>query len=88
MTWIAQDNFVGESPDGAWITVQKGAAFPDNHPLVALDRDAAAAAVKAGTTRTPLFAPMDFGEAEPVKPEPKPEPKATAVKAAASGKGA
>ncbi len=78
MTWVAQDNFVGESAEGAWVTVQKGQAFPDNHPLVRLDRDAADAAAKAGVTRTALFAPMDLGE---------PEPKA-APKAAASRKGA
>jgi hypothetical protein len=74
MTWIAQDNFVGETPEGAWVTVLKGQPFPDNHPLVALDRAAAEAASKAGTTRTALFAPMDFGEAD----EPKPAPKAAA----------
>jgi hypothetical protein len=82
MTWIAQDNFVGETPEGAWLTVQKGQPFPDNHPLVALDRDAAEKAQKAGVTRTALFAPMDFGEAD-APPEPKP-----AAKPAASRKGA
>ena len=72
MTWIAQDNFVGETAEGAWVTVQKGQPFPDNHPLVALDRDAAEKAQKAGITRTALFAPMDFGEAdEPAKPAAK-----------------
>ena len=80
MTWIAQDNFVGETPEGAWVTVQKGQPFPDNHPLVALDRDAAAAAAKGGVTRTALFAPMDFGEAD--EPPPK-----QAAKAAPSRKG-
>ena len=79
MTWIAQDNFVGETPDGAWVTVQKGQPFPDNHPLVGLDRDAAAAAEKAGVTRTALFAPLDFGEAD--------EPAPKAAKPAASRKG-
>jgi hypothetical protein len=80
MTWVAQDNFVGESAEGAWLTVQKGQAFPDNHPLVRLDRDAADAAAKAGITRTSLFAPMDLGE--PDEPPAKP-----AVKAPASRKG-
>jgi hypothetical protein len=80
MTWVAQDNFVGESAEGAWLTVQKGQAFPDNHPLVRLDRDAADAAAKAGITRTALFAPMDLGEPE----EPAARP---AVKAPASRKG-
>ena len=80
MTWIAQDNFVGESAEGAWLTVTKGQAFPDNHPMVRLDRDAADAAASAGVTRTALFAPMDLGE-----PEPAPKP---AVKAPASRKGA
>ena len=79
MTWIAQDNFVGETPDGAWVTVQKGQPFPDNHPLVGLDRDAAAAAEKAGVTRTALFAPLDFGEADDAAPK--------AAKPAASRKG-
>ena len=79
MTWVAQDNFVGESAEGAWLTVQKGQAFPDNHPLVRLDRDAAEAASKAGVTRTALFAPMDLGEEEP--------PAKPAVKAPASRKG-
>ena len=79
MTWVAQDNFVGESAEGAWVTVQKGQAFPDGHPLVRLDRDAAEAAAKDGRPRTPLFAPMDLGE-----PEPAPKP---AAKAPASRKG-
>jgi len=65
MTWVAQDNFVGETPEGAWVTVQKGQAFPDNHPLVRLDRDGAEAAAKEGRSRTPLFAPLDLGEEEP-----------------------
>jgi len=83
--WIAQDTFVAESPDGAWIHVQKGAAFPDDHPVVALDRAAAEQAAKDGISRTPLFAPMNFGEPEP---EPEPEPKAKApAKPAASRKG-
>lgn len=80
MTWVAQDNFVGESAEGAWVTVQKGQAFPDNHPLVRLDRDAAEAAAKDGRSRTPLFAPMDLGEESP-KPAPRP-------RAASSRKGA
>jgi len=85
-TWVAQDNFVGETPDGAWLTVQKGQAFPDGHPLVVLDRDAAEAAAKDGISRTSLFAPMDMGE------EPEPEPKAKAPakpapKAASGSKG-
>jgi hypothetical protein len=72
MTWVAQDNFVGETAEGAWLTVAKGQAFPDNHPLVRLDRDAAEAAAKDGRSRTPLFAPMDLGEEEPpAKPAPK-----------------
>jgi hypothetical protein len=62
MTWVAQDNFVGETPEGAWLTVQKGQAFPDNHPLVRLDREGAEAAAKEGRSRTPLFAPLDLGE--------------------------
>lgn len=74
MTWVAQDNFVGETPEGAWLTVQKGQAFPDNHPLVRLDRDAADAASKDGRARTPLFAPMDLGEEEPAKPAAKAAP--------------
>ena len=78
-TWVAQDNFVGETPEGAWVTVQKGQAFPDGHPLVALDRDAAEAAAKAGTSRTSLFAPMDMGGEEP---EPEPKAKAPAKPAA------
>jgi hypothetical protein len=79
MTWVAQDNFVGESPEGAWLTVQKGQAFPDNHPLVRLDRDAAEAAAKDGRARTPLFAPMDLGEEE--------APAKAPAKAAAARKG-
>ena len=82
-TWVAQDNFVGETPEGAWVTVQKGQAFPDGHPLVALDRDAAEAAAKAGTSRTSLFAPMDMGE----EPDAEPEPKKAPAKPAASRKG-
>jgi hypothetical protein len=74
MTWVAQDNFVGETPEGAWLTVQKGQAFPDNHPLVRLDRDAAESAAKGGVSRTSLFAPMDLGEEEP---EPKAKPAAS-----------
>ena len=70
MTWVAQDNFVGETPEGAWLTVSKGQAFPDNHPLVRLDRDAADAAAKDGRSRTPLFAPMDLGEEEPAPKAP------------------
>ena len=81
MTWVAQDNFVGESAEGAWVTVQKGQAFPDNHPLVRLDRDAADAAAKEGRTRTSLFAPMDLGEPDE-PPAAKP-----AAKAPASRKG-
>ena len=80
--WVAQDTFTGETPDGAWVTVQKGQPIPDGHPLVALDRDAADAAAKEGRTRSPLFAPQDFGEDEdeaPAKP---------AAKTAASRKGA
>jgi hypothetical protein len=80
MAWIAQDTFVAEDAAGAQVRVQKGAPFPDDHPLVMLDRDAAAAAEKDGVTRTPLFAPMNFGEPE----EPEPTPKAT--RAAAKGK--
>jgi hypothetical protein len=80
MTWVAQDNFVGETPEGAWLTVQKGQAFPDNHPLVRLDRDAAESAAKGGISRTSLFAPMDLGEDE--------EPPAPKAKAPASRKGA
>jgi len=79
-TWVAQDNFVGETPDGAWLTVQKGQAFPDGHPLVMLDRDAAEAAAKDGISRTSLFAPMDMGE-------PEPEPKKAPAKPAAGRKG-
>ena len=79
MTWVAQDNFVGETAEGAWLTVAKGQAFPDNHPLVRLDRDAAEAAAKDGRARTPLFAPMDLGEEEPPAAAPK--------RAAASRKG-
>jgi hypothetical protein len=75
MTWIAQDNFVGETPEGAWVTVQKGQPFPDGHPLVLLDRAGAEAAAKEGRPRTPLFAPMNFGEAaEPPKAPPKAAP--------------
>ena len=69
-TWVAQDNFVGETPDGAWLTVQKGQAFPDGHPLVVLDRDAAEAAAKDGISRTSLFAPMDMGDEEPAPKAP------------------
>ena len=85
MTWVAQDNFVGETPEGAWLTVQKGQAFPDGHPLVVLDRDAADKASKAGIARTALFAPMDYGE--PDEPPAKPDPKAAAKPAASAGKG-
>ena len=77
-TWVAQDNFVGETPDGAWLTVQKGQAFPDGHPLVTLDRNAAEAAAKDGISRTSLFAPMDMGE------EPEPAPKAAPKSASRS----
>jgi hypothetical protein len=41
MAWIAQDTFVAEDAAGAQVRVQKGAPFPDDHPLVKLDRDAA-----------------------------------------------
>jgi hypothetical protein len=78
MTWIAQDNFVGESPEGAWVTVHKGQPFPDSDPFVALDREASDAAAKAGVSRTPLFAPMDFGEPEEPPPAPKADKKAAA----------
>jgi len=74
MAWIAQDTFVATDAAGAQVRVQKGAPFPDDHPLVKLDRDAAQAAEKDGIARTPLFAPMDFGEPEP-EPEPEPEEK-------------
>jgi pyruvate/2-oxoglutarate dehydrogenase complex dihydrolipoamide acyltransferase (E2) component len=79
--WVAQDSFVGETPEGAWVTVHTGQTRPDGHPLVLLDRDAAAAAAKAGITRTALFAPQDFDE-EDEPPPPKP-----AAKAPASRKG-
>ena len=79
--WVAQDTFTGETPDGAWVTVQKGQPIPDGHPLVALDRAAADAAAKAGVTRSPLFAPQDFGDDEDEAP-------AKAPKAAPSRKGA
>jgi hypothetical protein len=79
--WVAQDTFTGETPDGAWLTVQKGQPIPDGHPLVALDRAAADAAAKEGRSRTPLFAPQDFGEEEEEAPGPK-------AKAASSRKGA
>jgi hypothetical protein len=78
--WIAQDSFVGETPEGAWVTVTKGMWFPDGDPLVALDHDSAALAAKAGVSRTPLFAPLDTGEEEA------PAPAAKAPKAAAKGK--
>jgi hypothetical protein len=84
-TWIAQDHFVGETPEGAWVTVQKGQPVPPGSPawpIVALDRDAADAAAKAGVSRTALFAPMDFGEAD----EPPPKP-AAAAKGRAAAKG-
>jgi len=79
--WVAQDSFVGETPDGAWVTVHKGQTRPDGHPLVLLDRDAADAAAKAGVTRAALFAPQDFDEDEEETPAPK------AKTAAASRKG-
>ena len=79
--WVAQDTFTGETPDGAWLTVQKGQPIPDGHPLVALDRAAADAAAKDGVTRSPLFAPQDFGDDEDEAPSKAP-------KAAASRKGA
>jgi hypothetical protein len=90
MAWIAQDTFVAEDAAGAQVRVQKGAPFPDDHPLVKLDRDAAEAAEKDGVSRTPLFAPMNFGEPEPEPaPEPEPEPApAPAKEAAAPRKGA
>jgi pyruvate/2-oxoglutarate dehydrogenase complex dihydrolipoamide acyltransferase (E2) component len=79
--WVAQDSFVGESAEGAWVTVHKGQTRPDGHPLVLLDRDAAEAAAKAGITRPALFVPQDFDEeAEPPPPKP-------AAKAPASRKG-
>jgi pyruvate/2-oxoglutarate dehydrogenase complex dihydrolipoamide acyltransferase (E2) component len=83
--WIAQDSFVGETPDGAWVTVHKGMWVPDGDPLIALDRDGAEQAAKAGVARAALFAPADPGETE--KPEPEPEP-APAKEAAAPRKGA
>ena len=64
------------------MTVAKGQPFPDGHPLVRLDRDAADAAAKDGRSRTPLFAPMDTGEEEA------PPVEKAAPKAAARGKGA
>lgn len=79
--WVAQDNFVGESAEGAWLTVHKGQTYPDGDPLVALDRDAADAAARDGRARTPLFAPLDFGEDEPPSVKP-------SAKAAPSRKGA
>jgi len=78
--WVAQDTFTGETPDGAWVTVQKGQPIPDGHPLVALDRAAAEAAAKEGRSRSPLFAPQDFGGDEDEAPSKPP-------KAAASRKG-
>ena len=80
-TWVAQDNFVGETPEGAWVTVQKGQPVPPGSlawPMVALDREAAEAAAKAGVSRTALFAPMDFGE-EDEPPAPKPAAKGRAA---------
>ena len=79
--WVAQDTFTGETPDGAWVTVQKGQPIQDGHPLIQLDRDAADAAEKEGRTRSPLFAPQDFGEDEAPA-------KAPAKAAAPSRKGA
>lgn len=55
MTYIAQDTFVAETTEGAPLMVAKGAAFPDNHPLVRLDQDGAGV----------LFKPMDDGGAKP-----------------------
>jgi hypothetical protein len=55
MTYIAQDTFVAETTEGAPLMVAKGAAFPDNHPLVRLDQAGAGV----------LFKPMDEGTAKP-----------------------
>lgn len=77
--WVAQDNFVGETPEGAWLTVHKGQTIPDGDPLVALDRAAADAAQKEGRERAALFAPLDFGEEEEPPPKAvKAPPKAAA----------
>lgn len=65
MTYIAQDTFVAETTEGAPLMVAKGAAFPDNHPLVRLDQAGAGV----------LFKPMDEG------PEKPPAKKAAAGKA-------
>jgi hypothetical protein len=65
MTYIAQDTFVAETTEGAPLMVAKGAAFPDNHPLVRLDQAGAGV----------LFKPMDEG------PEKPPARKAAAGKA-------
>ena len=59
MTYIAQDTFVAETPDGAQVRVSRGEAFPDGHPLVKLDQAGAGV----------LFKPMDLGEEETPAPK-------------------
>lgn len=59
MTFIAQDTFVAEQPDGTQVRVSRGEAFPDKHPLVKLDQAGAGV----------LFKQMDLGEDDaPAKP--------------------
>ena len=78
--WVAQDNFVSETAEGAPLSVTKGQTRPDGHPLVVLDRSEAERAAKAGIERTALFAPQDFDDEEPA---PKAKPAAKAAKGSA-----
>lgn len=65
MQWFrAQDTFTADLSDHTTVRVVKGDPFPDSHELVKRDKDAAAAARKAGIDRVDLFKLMDTGEEE------------------------
>jgi len=64
MAQQAQDNFVAELPDGAPLTVEKGQVFPDDHPVVKIDKG-----------RGLLFRPLDI-DAHPPERAPRAAAKA------------
>lgn len=57
----AQDTFVAGLGDGTEKLVVKGEPYPETHPLVKRDLDAA----KADPGRVPLFRELDPGEPAP-----------------------